>query len=519
MTQRLGHAALLLSLFGVFAFCVRPAEAARSQQPGGLKLQVIAPDPSSIGDRMSLDVSYRGGSVEAVEVYLDGALVAKRQLGAALTHGVITFTLETMLLTEGNHDLLIKAFGPDGRSVEAPARIRIPGPDLSAPVRIAYPQNGITVSGVVPIRVKVDPDLQRQKPYVTFFINRELKVLRNFPPYEYNWDTTKYANGWHVLEAWTQSADMAEPYKSRPVNVSVNNSGGLTQRQTTIEDLRPASPKPSEAVKPEPKPAGPPIPEAQRSIVLAPEPSSAQQTPGKPVHVAQSPTATGSTRWIEPSSAGRASATLPRVAAPKVAAVPDRLPRVAPSLVGAAAAAPALRRTAPPAPRQTTVKVNHGETLAAVSRKTGADVTEIARLNNLPAKPKSTLPAGRSLIVPQVGAFDVAFDGVLVAFDVTPRFDGGVGLAPMRQIFECTGGRLYWYGSTAQTVRAVNDTREIQLKIGSDRALVNNRTIKLERKPFIESGRTLVPISFMRDALDVNVNYDANSGRMSIRSK
>ena len=513
MLRRL-RAVVVIASIGGLAAVTMPAQAARTQAGGGLKLQVIAPDPGSIGDRLSLDVSYRGGSVEAVEVYLDGGLVAKRQLGVAQTHGVITFTLETMLLTEGNHDLLIKAFGPDGKSVEVPARIRIPGPDLTAPVRIAYPQNGIEVSGTVPIRVKVDPDLQRQKPYVTFFINRELKVLRNFPPYEYNWDTTKYANGWHVLEAWTQSADMASPYKSRPVNVSVNNSGGLTRQQATVEDLRAQNARP----------AGPPVPEAQKTIVLAPDPASPQSL-GTPARSKLGAEPSGTTRLAEPSSIGRASATLPRANAPRVAAAPDRLPRVAPTLVGTAAAEPVLRRAVAAAPGrassrpQPTVGVAKGDTLASVSRRTGADVTEIARLNNIPPSPKSALPAGRSLIVPQVGAFDVAFDGTPIRFDVTPRFQAGIGLAPIRQIFEHTGGRLYWFGGRAQTVRAVNDTREIELRIGSDQATVNNRTLKLERKPFIESGRTLVPLSFMRDALDLNVQYDPNSGRMSIRSK
>ena len=198
---------------------------------------------------------------------------------------------------------------------------------------------------------------------------------------------------------------------------------------------------------------------------------------------------------------------------------PDSLPRVAPSLVASAPVAPSVRPRPVAKVVRPTVKVQKGETLAAVSRKTGADVKEIARLNNLPEQARTQLPAGRSLIVPQVGAFDVAYDGVPIAFDVTPRFEAGIGLAPIRQVFEHTGGRLYWYGGTAQTVRAVNDTREIQLKIGDDRATVNNRSIKLERKPFIDTGRTLVPVSFFRDALDVQVQFDAATGRMSIRSK
>jgi len=535
----------------VLLLAVGPSvQAAANQSSSGLKLSVIAPDPASIGDRLALDVSFRGGAVAAVEVYLDGALVAKRQLADTQTHGVMTFVLETMLLTEGDHDLVIKAFDPDGRSVTAPARIRIPGPDLSAPVRIAYPLNGVQVSGTVPIRVKVDEELQRQRPYVTFFINKELKVLRNYPPYEYNWDTTTYPNGWHTLEAWTQSPDMAAPYKSRPVNVNVNNSGGYTQRQREVEDLRPTvtttpparsadtQPQPApvkpqaaavkqqpavaqqKAVQPQPvqtrqRPAGDP----QRSIVLSPEPvGPASQGPGAPASGSVKTTAVAGMRIVEPTTRGGAQRSIPNVQAPAVAPLPDRMPRVATRMVGPRPVEPSGVRRVASAPKVTTVTVKHGETLADVSRKTGVSAKEIARLNNVKPHEATALQAGHKLVVPQVGAFDVAFDGVVLAFDVQPRVEAGIGLVPIRQIFEHAGGWLYWYGA-ARTVRAVNNTREIELKIGSPTATVNNRTLTLERAPFIDSGRTLVPLTFVRDALSVDARYDEATGRVLLRTK
>ncbi len=68
-------------------------------------------------------------------------------------------------------------------------------------------------------------------------------------------------------------------------------------------------------------------------------------------------------------------------------------------------------------------------------------------------------------------------------------------------------------------MRAVNSTREIELKIGRSTALVNNQTISLEHSPFIDGGRTIVPLTFIRDALDVRVNYDAATGNLLIESK
>ena len=92
-------------------------------------------------------------------------------------------------------------------------------------------------------------------------------------------------------------------------------------------------------------------------------------------------------------------------------------------------------------------------------------------------------------------------------------------LAPFRQIFEHTGGRLYWFGSTAQTVRAVNESKEIEIKIGNANATVNSHTLKMDRKPFIDSGRTIVPLTFVRDALGVKINFDEKTGKLLIEGK
>lgn len=512
MNMRLAGTLCVTAALVLLLAAGQAAQASAKQSPTGLTLSVIAPDPASIGERLSLDVSYRGGSVEAVEVYLDGNLVAKRQLAGAPTHGVLTFVIETMMLTEGDHDVLIRAYGADGRSASVPARIRIPGPDLSAPVRIAYPLNGIQVSGIVPIRVKLDDQLQRQRPYVTFFINKELKALRNYPPYEYNWDTTTYPNGWYSLEAWTQSPEMTAPIRSRPVNVNVNNSGGFTQRQTTVEDLRAPAQQP--ATQGPAKPADP-----QRSVVLSPEPSvPSGGAPGPVASGARTAPVTGA-RMAEPGTRSGALRSLPAATPPSVGSSVAKLPRVPSAMVGPSPMEPTTKPRAEAKPAvPATVTVREGDTLGDVSRRTGVSPQEIARMNNIRPNQSAALPTGQKLVVPTTGPFDVAFDGVVLAFDVVPRVEAGIGLAPIRQIFEHTGGRLYWYGQS-KAVRAVNDTREIELRIGRPTAMVNNRTISLERAPFLESGRTLVPLSFVRDALSVDVSFDQASGRVLLRSK
>ncbi len=516
--------------------CPGFARAAPQRAQTGMTLSILTPDPGSIVDRAAVDVSFRGGSVDTVELYLDGALIAKRQISTAQSRGVISFSIETLQLTEGSHDLQVKTFGPDGKSATSTAKLRIPGLDLNAPVRISYPQNGIQVNGIVPIRVFMDQDIQRQRPYVTFFVDKELKVLKNYPPYEYAWDTTKVMNGWHIVEAWTQSPEAVSPTKARPVHVNVNNSGGETKKQDKIEDLRTAAKTPETTAQ---NPAKAQI--VRPDAVAASKGNSPDVTGKTPLDFRISsakPKDEQSLRSNDPRIYKLAQNSNPAVVQPDVtpnnARVDSRV--TAPKLMGGAVSAPKGRMAIASRSKNTLpglgnpdglyaivspqrdsdlLKVEPGETLGAISRKTGVSAKELARMNNL--KHDGPIPAGHSIIVPRSGAFDVAFDGIRIAFDVQPRIESGIKLAPFRQIFEHTGGRLYWFNEV-KTVKAVNSARDIEIKIGNSNALVNNSTVSMERKPYIISGRTIVPLTFIRDALSVKINFDDKSGRLMIET-
>jgi hypothetical protein len=112
----------------------------------------------------------------------------------------------------------------------------------------------------------------------------------------------------------------------------------------------------------------------------------------------------------------------------------------------------------------------------------------------------------------------VAFDGAQIAFDVQPRVEAGLPMAPFRQIFEHTGGIVQWV-SASKVLRAVNSDREVVIKVGQKQATVNGEKFKLDRAAFLDQGRTIVPLSFVGTALDVNVDYDPATGRLQITSK
>jgi LysM repeat protein len=533
--------ALVLAVSGMLVLgSPHIARAEPSKNQGSLQLTILTPDSNSIVDRMALDVSFRGNSVERVELYLDGNLVAQRQLSTSQTRGVISFSLDTMQISEGSHDVLVKAFGPDGKPVIANTKVKVPALDLSAPVRISYPQNGLLVSGVVPIRVTLESELQKQKPYVTFFVDKELKVLRNYPPYEYNWDTTKIQNGWHVVEAWSQAADSVSTLKARPVHVNVNNAGGETKKMSEIPDLRNEATSKSSSKPIVLNPRGNSVdPSTAVTGAASPVPGVVSRLDSRLPAGSSGRNLLSPLRSTEPSLYGfgkvaSGSASKLGVVASKSVNVGGPTARMMGGAVqqpngnplGATSSRPALPGVSVGGGVYPIVSPSHevigslvksqpGESLENFAKRTGVNAKDIARLNGMQSK---HLPSAGTLIVPGAGAFDVAFDGTRIVFDVQPRVEGGVKLAPFRQIFEHTGGRLYWFGGTAQTVRAVNSSREIEIKIGQKKALVNNQMLSMEKKPYIMSGRTIVPLTFIRDSMSVKISFDEKSGRLLIES-
>jgi LysM repeat protein len=172
--------------------------------------------------------------------------------------------------------------------------------------------------------------------------------------------------------------------------------------------------------------------------------------------------------------------------------------------------APATKRL----PKDRSYRVQSGESLAGVAKKFRVTSKSIMVANGLTGR--SAVHSGSVIKIP--GTFDVVMNDKRVAFDVTPRVENGLPLAPFRQIFEYAGGVVVWYPET-QEVRAANDRTEIKLQIGSKDAKVNQVVVVMDRAAFLDSGRTIVPISFMEKAMELKAEYDVKSGTIILVRK
>ena len=105
---------------------------------------------------------------------------------------------------------------------------------------------------------------------------------------------------------------------------------------------------------------------------------------------------------------------------------------------------------------------------------------------------------------------------------VEPQIINARTMVPMRKIFEVFGAEVAWDGETRE-VTATTASKTLKLQIDNTLATVttdgNTEEITLDSAPVILDGRTLVPVRFIAESLELKVGWDAESRTVIILDK
>lgn len=124
---------------------------------------------------------------------------------------------------------------------------------------------------------------------------------------------------------------------------------------------------------------------------------------------------------------------------------------------------------------------------------------------------------GLLICIPVYGETSVYVNDSKLVFDVAPVVENGRTLVPLRAIFEALGAEVNYEAAT-KTVIATKGDISIKLVIGG-KAYKNNQEVNLDVPAKNISGRTLVPIRFISEALGSLVSYDANTQTVYIKTE
>lgn len=112
----------------------------------------------------------------------------------------------------------------------------------------------------------------------------------------------------------------------------------------------------------------------------------------------------------------------------------------------------------------------------------------------------------------------VVLNGEELDFDVEPRVVSGTALVPMRKMLEELGMTVSWNSGNA-TVTAVKNGKSIVSQVGNSTITVNGEAVEVSAAPVLEDGVVLIPLSIISEALDADVDWDENSGIVTITKK
>lgn len=115
----------------------------------------------------------------------------------------------------------------------------------------------------------------------------------------------------------------------------------------------------------------------------------------------------------------------------------------------------------------------------------------------------------------------VLVNGKQVVSDVPAVNVSGNTMLPFRAIFNSLGvsdSEIKW-NQSSRSIEVRSGNTYLFLIIGNSGALVNEKLITLNAAPYIENGRTYVPIRFVSEALGADVKWNNTTKTVTITKK
>lgn len=125
-----------------------------------------------------------------------------------------------------------------------------------------------------------------------------------------------------------------------------------------------------------------------------------------------------------------------------------------------------------------------------------------------------------ALAAPQIGAnkeriLALQVNGETIAAKVPPLLFNDRTLVPARDVFEKLGANVDWNGEM-QKVTVAHNSMLVELKIDDNTAIVNGSKVSMDVPAKIIDSKTMIPVRFVAEQLNMKVGWDENQGLVKI---
>ncbi len=112
----------------------------------------------------------------------------------------------------------------------------------------------------------------------------------------------------------------------------------------------------------------------------------------------------------------------------------------------------------------------------------------------------------------------VLLDGQPVTFDVQPQIISGTTMVPYGAIASKIGATVD-YDADTKKIKVKRGQTNVELTIGSNKAIVDGKTVTLSAKDAEKNGRSLVPLRILGESFGLWVNWNAATRTASLETK
>lgn len=122
---------------------------------------------------------------------------------------------------------------------------------------------------------------------------------------------------------------------------------------------------------------------------------------------------------------------------------------------------------------------------------------------------------GEQLIIFTIGQNSLFVNGQSYSMDAAPFISSGRTLVPVRYLADALGAQTSW-DAAAQKVTINKGATAIDLTINSMVITTNGKTTQMDSAPLIENGRTYLPARYIAEALGYTVQWNAAGQTVNI---
>ena len=113
---------------------------------------------------------------------------------------------------------------------------------------------------------------------------------------------------------------------------------------------------------------------------------------------------------------------------------------------------------------------------------------------------------------------EIEINGIQLVTDTSPTVENGRLLVPVSHLMRALGAEVIWNGQNL-TVDITHETGTITLAINNRTAQVNGQPVQMDVPPRIINNRTLVPLRFLSENLDAQVEWDGVNRMVYVETK